>query len=306
MSKQTYKHSIDLGFDLTNDINIYTQINSSKYRRLPTVQWNHPLTQDQNDFEMTNTESPLIYCEPAMIEKIPEQEYNVLKDIDTDQSEKFDTEIIMHCESENFDEIETYNILYLHKDSNLKLVEVCLLLLAFKNRFTLHDLCFECLLVLIHFFLPFENNLPTSFKKLQKIISTNNEPMKVKRYCSQCQSVVTESTCQNRKCLEISSDLDTFHYISIKRQLKQNLQYFYEQLMSYKVDFNKFADITNSFHTKKFNSDHNYINLMLYSDGVRLRKNKKKFWPVFLSFGDLPLILRDSKSNKIIAGYFNL
>ena len=58
MSKQTYKHSIDLGFDLTNDINIYTQINSSKYRRLPTVQWNHPLTQDQNDFEMTNTDLP--------------------------------------------------------------------------------------------------------------------------------------------------------------------------------------------------------------------------------------------------------
>ena len=43
---------------------------------------------------------------------------------------------------------------------------------------------------------------------------------------------------------------------------------------------------------------------MLYSDGVKLRKNNKKFWPVFLSLCDLPLILRDSKSNKIIAGLF--
>ena len=76
--------------------------------------------------------------------------------------------------------------------------------------------------------------------------------------------------------------------------------------MIYKEDTNKFADITNSQHNKNFDSAYNYINLMLYSDGVRLRKNKKKFWPVFLSFGDLPLILRDSKSNKIIAGYFNL
>ena len=33
-------------------------------------------------------------------------------------------------------------------------------------------------------------------------------------------------------------------------------------------------------------------------------KNNKKFWPVFLSLCDLPLILRDSKSNKIIAGLF--
>ncbi len=48
------------------------------------------------------------------------------------------------------------------------------------------------------FFLPFGNNLPTSLKKLQKVISTNNEPMKLKRYCSQCLCELADSTCQNR------------------------------------------------------------------------------------------------------------
>jgi hypothetical protein len=268
MSKPSIKHSINLSSVLMYETDLPTQISKK------TTKWDINFDQEIDDIEMRDTKSPPFSFEPTIVGKFPEMPNLDFNKNITDQSESIEIESI---EFENFEQIDTFDIRFLHEGSNLKLVEVCLLLLAFKNRFTLNNLCFECLLVLIHFFLPFGNNLPTSLKKLQKVISTNNEPMKLKRYCSLCQCEVADSTCQNRNCHTISSDFDTFHYISIKGQLKQNLQYFYEQLMSYKEDTNKFADITNSQHNKNFDSAHNYINLMLYSDGVRLRKNKKKF-----------------------------
>ena len=63
--------------------------------------------------------------------------------------------------------MDTFDIRFLHEGSNLKLVEVCLLLLAFKNRFTLNNLCFECLLVLIHFFTVWEQ-ITNKFEKTSK------------------------------------------------------------------------------------------------------------------------------------------
>jgi hypothetical protein len=78
--------------------------------------------------------------------------------------------------------------------------------------------------------------------------------------------------------------------------------FFCEQIINYKNENKKFTDITNSDHKNQMNQ--NSLDLLLYSDGVRLRKNNKKFWPVFLSLCELPLILRDSKSNKMIKGIY--
>jgi hypothetical protein len=243
-----------------------------------------------------------------IIEPIP----NVtIESEDNDYSETINSDN-NNVEMENTDSYDdqmiSFDNRYLHKDSNIKLLEVCLLLLAFKNRFLLDNTCFEALLVLIHFFLPFGNNLPTTLTKLHRVLSISDDSqLKKKQFCSKCQFVISDSMCQNVNCQEfgkVSRDFDTFHYISIKKQLIQNVRFFCEKIINYKNENKKFTDITNSDHKNQMKANQNSLDLLLYSDGVRLRKNNKKFWPVFLSLCELPLILRDSKSNKMIAGIY--
>ena len=180
-------------------------------------------------------------------------EINISDEINHSDSNNDDNSIDEKTEMEHSYVEDNFDNRYLHKDSNLKLIEVCHLLLAFKNRSKLDDTCFEALLVLIHFFLPFDNKLPTNKTKLQRILSDENHQINHKRYCSQCQSVITESKCQNRNCTHISNDFDTIHFISIKKQLKQNLEYFHDQIVSYKNENNNLTDITNSERKNEIN-----------------------------------------------------
>lgn len=115
--------------------------------------------------------------------------------------------------------------------------------------------------------------------------------------------------CNNRSCsyYEKHVSKDTFHYISIKDQLVETVKFFYPQILKKKLQDNISFDITNSSFYKSVNPDSEYLSLLIYSDGVQLRKNNKNFWPVFIGLCELPLALRDSKHNKIIAGkFFNI
>ena len=197
-----------------------------------------------------------------IIEPIP----NVTVDSeDNDYSETINSDN-NNVEMENTDSYDDQMISvdnrYLHKDSNIKLLEVCLLLLAFKNRFLLDNTCFEALLVLIHFFLPFGNNLPTTLTKLHRVLSISDDSqLKKKQFCSKCQFVISDSMCQNVNCQEfgkVSRDFDTFHYISIKKQLIQNVRFFCEKIINYKNENKKFTDITNSDHKNKMNTNQNF------------------------------------------------
>jgi hypothetical protein len=304
MPRHSLKHNNGSNF-ADEQLNDTIEINSPTLTATQSIKWNISMIQD--DLNIAKCSDHAVSIQPKLTEHIQNETNIYFEDKDDSQSINTDDyneemEITDSCD----EEMNSASHIYLHNDSNIKLLEVCLLLLAFKNRFTLDNTCFEALLVLIHFFLPFGNNLPTTLTKLHRVLSiNNNSQLRKKQFCSTCQFVISDSMCQNSKCKDfgkVSRDFDTFHFISIKKQLKLNVQFFYEQIKNYKNENKKFTDITNSGHKNKMNSNQNSLDLMLYSDGVRLRKNNKKFWPVFLSLCELPLILRDSKSNKIIAG----
>jgi hypothetical protein len=47
----------------------------------------------------------------------------------------------------------------------------------------------------------------------------------------------------------------------------------------------------------------NFVNLMIYADGVKQAKSfKKECWPTFVGLCELPRPIRDSIRNKIICG----
>ena len=305
MDKPTFKCDVELDLNFCDEINL-SNINKSRssLKSKPILDISESLSSNKlNNYRIDRSKSvsfPPINETELYDNSMAIDHGNDKQSID--QSNSFDminsSNLNIHFEDKGSTE---YSPLY--KDSSLRLDEVCFLLLAFKDRFTLTNACFEALLVLIHFLLPFGNKIPTNITKLNRIITTNNEKINKKLYCRQCQSLIKEVVCQNIKCSEFSkipNDYDIFHFVSVKKQLKLNVEHFYKQILNYKMDIKGYYDITNSEHKKNSNC----IDLMLYSDGVKLRKNNKKFWPVFLSLCDLPLILRDSKSNKIIAGLF--
>lgn len=125
-------------------------------------------------------------------------------------------------------------------------------------------------------------------------------------YCSVCQSEIKD-VCKNLQCSQFnrsSISRDYFHYISIKDQLAETIKCYYDQILDKKLNDKNYYDITNSNFYKKLNNENKYLNLMIYSDGVNLNNTNKHFWPVFLSICELPLGLRDSRHNKIIAGKY--
>ena len=150
MSKPSIKHSINLSSVLMQETDFPTQISKK------TTKWDINFDQEIDEIEMKDPASP-----PSIIEILPGLSNPDLNINITDRSEKIDAEF------ENFEIMDTFDILFQHEGSNLKLVEVCLLLLAFKNRFTLNNLCFECLLVLIHFFTVWEQ-ITNKFEKTSK------------------------------------------------------------------------------------------------------------------------------------------
>ena len=195
---------------------------------------------------------------------------------------------------EDCDENDNYDYDRLFENSEISLFEACLLLLTFKFSFNLSNECFIALLKLIKILLPYGNKLPTTIDKI-----------KHKNYCPECLNQLEFNSCSYNLCVnfrKIIKSPSMFHSISIKNQLSSAIKFFFKQIVDHKSTLKDFMDITNSNHYLHVNQVDNIINLMCYTDGVALKNNKTTFWPVFLSICDLPLILRDSRLNKIIAG----
>ena len=214
-------------------------------------------------------------------------------------------------DSENYNEITIENLQsiqdqMLHQYSSFTQREACTLLLAFKRRYRLTNRCFAALLKLIKIFLPFGNNLPTTLESIKRLTGFSSK-IDLKKYCpnDECQQIVPGATCVKRICKNFNKPIqpDLFHYVSIKNQLINFIQRYHQDISKY-LDGNKsFLDIVETSHYIKANTvDFNMINLIIYTDGIKLNNNDKECWPVFLSICELPLSLRDSKYNKIIAG----
>jgi hypothetical protein len=178
-----------------------------------TLRWNMPQNQEFDDSHKKHVSDQITSIQPMIIEPIPsvtvdseDNDYSETINSDNNKDEMENTD-------SHDDQMISVDNRYLHKDSNIKLLEVCLLLLAFKNRFLLDNTCFEALLVLIHFFLPSGNNLPTTLTKLNRVLSISDDSqLKKKQFCSTCQFVISDSMCQNVNCREfgkVSRDFDT-------------------------------------------------------------------------------------------------
>ena len=185
----------------------------------------------------------------------------------------------------------------------MKVKDICLLIATFAKRFKLSDNGKSALLELIRCILPKPNNLPKTFNAIKKkSIGNIKKQLKVKYYCSKCKMVlVDEELCQN--CSEpglFEKNVASFHYLDIDLQLKIFIEFYYEQIMWMKTNELPFYDLTNN---NFYDSRENYINLLLYVDGINVENSAKLcFWPVILSVIDVPPKIRNSICSNIIAG----
>ena len=87
--------------------------------------------------------------------------------------------------------------------------------------------------------------------------------------------------------------------MSLEPQLKILVSKYYKQICQYLNGQRSFKDLIDG---KCFEKRWGTVNLIIYTDGIPIMKNKTKFWPVFASLVELPPIIRESKNNKLIAG----
>ena len=236
---------------------------------------------------------------------------NELSDDDSDNNDEnsvSDYEVLDYeNDNEIDDNLQPIQGCLLFQYSSLTQYEVCSLLLAFKNKHTLSDKCFIRLLKLIKYILPFNNKLPTTLESIKKITSVARSKIELKKYCpnDNCQAIVQEATCVESLCKNFNRIIqpDLFHYVSIKQQLVTFIQRYHKDISKYLGGNKTFLDIVETSHYRRANTvDSNIINMIIYTDGIKLNDSDKECWPVFLSICELPLSLRDSKYNKIIAG----
>ena len=178
----------------------------------------------------------------------------------------------------------------LHQYSSVTVTEASFVLNCFKTRSSLSDVCLNNLLKLIYAFLPHENNLPRNMNQLNDIIISQHQKIHTQMYCVSCLAL-----------LSIDKKCHTFQHVTIEPQICNLITAYYKEIKQYNR-----KDLSNDLaHTEYNKSGHlqgNHLNLILYTDGIQLTKNKKHFWPIILSIVELPKNIRDSKRNKVIAG----
>jgi hypothetical protein len=96
---------------------------------------------------------------------------------------------------------------------------------------------------------------------------------------------------------------DSFIYTSIETQLREIIEFYYDQIITYMNSTRNFMDIIDGSYYINNKKNQSTLHLMLYTDGVQLNNsNNKHFWPVYLELIELPAIIRNSKRSKIIFG----
>ncbi|CAF0945088.1 unnamed protein product [Brachionus calyciflorus] len=197
------------------------------------------------------------------------------------------------------------NMKNLYETSTVTLDEACFAIIYFIDRFSLSEIAKKKLIELIKFLIPYKNNLPNTVYKISKIVSLSEYKPSTVNFCKNCSNETTANfnQCTNENCLEyekVSKSFDTFKYFDIERPLKNLVKSNLPKIIS--CTEGSFNDILDGSHYKNI-SKSNYLNLMVYTDGIQISKsNKLNFWPVICGLEDLPIKIRDSIKNKIIFG----
>ena len=99
------------------------------------------------------------------------------------------------------------------------------------------------------------NRLPRIYEKINSILNRDTDQIYVKNYCPVCQRTLGHSsgTIKNlcSQCGTVQNDPDTFHFVSIKKQLKRSLKTLYPEIEKYKEQNINFLDLKNSRNYKR-------------------------------------------------------
>lgn len=178
--------------------------------------------------------------------------------------------------------------------------DCCLLIALFCDRNSLSNSAKTQLIQLIRHILPINNNLPKTHESLYKFLKLNQDEIIEESYCSNCdkkldrQKKCTNSRCSNLEIRQISPNY--FTYVNIEKQITMLLEENHNSLNSFTAKISKLTDIVNGSYYNSIAVDKT-IHVMLFTDGIELAKSSYyHFWPVFLTFIELPFSIRQSKN----------
>lgn len=122
-------------------------------------------------------------------------------------------------------------------------------------RFSLSIVAQEQLIHLIQHLLPSDNKLPTTLNKLNNAASFNNNEIHQKNYCISCNyKLCEENKCHDNQCNNfgiITNNFNTFHFINISRNIKNNIQNNFEIIMKYNNNPRPFFDLIDGSYYNK-------------------------------------------------------
>jgi hypothetical protein len=190
-----------------------------------------------------------------------------------------------------------------------------LLLIGFIIRFSLSDIAAEYLLELVHTLFP---NATSVAKNLNSLYSDLNMQSKIQskisytaNFCpvKNCQSKLDNRNCCVSRCCsnfkKVLRKYDSFSCIDIKEQVARILSTYYYDIIKHVSKKRCYIDLIDSPYYKN-RAKPNCFNLILCTDGIQVTKNAaSSVWPVVLTIAELPSIIRNSKSTKIIAGVWH-
>jgi hypothetical protein len=158
-------------------------------------------------------------------------------------------------------------------------------------------------------FCPLTNKMPKSYYKQMKKTMPKNIRLTTQAFCRDCKTeLVNNKCCSNSFCkrfMKKQASYDSFTFVNMDDQLSDIISLQYQNIKKSNTAKRRFVDIIDS---EKYSSAHrtdqaNTINLIVYTDGVQVTNSSTiEVWPIVCSIIELPPIIRNSVSNKLIFG----
>ena len=172
----------------------------------------------------------------------------------------------------------------LFEGSGLSVEKTQSLMGLFCSHYNLSDECSSTLHTLIKALLPDDNKFPSSYSHIRNM---------------------KQNFLDEVQCLEKRPN-NSLCVMKFRLQLRDIIQRNLNSIFKYseKREQNQFSDFpTTLCPLVKRNGDSKVFNLLLFSDGVSIKKStsKKDLWPLWVQIGDLPPRLRVSRQNVVLA-----
>ena len=177
----------------------------------------------------------------------------------------------------------------LFEGSTICVDDITVLMNAFCSRFSLYDECSTKMHALIKAFLPQGNNFPTGYSQIRRAKKLFEEDVRFLKKSPRQSLCVTGFRFELRDI--------------VQKKFNDIIEYSDQRKESPHLDCNTFVC-----PPVDLNDDRKvFINLLLFSDGVNIKKStlRKGLWPVWFQVADLPPRKRMSRQNIVLGALFN-